>query len=244
MKLKDRIAFITGAGHGIGRSIALRLAGEGATVVVTDRDAPMAEEAVRLIREAGGKAEAGTLDVTDPAAIQASIAGALSKHGKIDILVNNVGGGWNGPIWEYDEAKWSRTLDLSLNSVFRCTLAVVGSMMKNKFGRIINTASVVGVSGKKNRTAYAASKGGVIAMTKVWAMELAPHGITVNCISPGAIASYDHMNWEKGCWMGRSGKPDDVGGAALFLASPDADFVTGQNLIVDGGRTLGLKGDD
>ncbi len=243
MRLKDRIAFITASGHGIGRSIAEKMAAEGATVVVTDRDQGKMDETVNSILSNGGKAEAKVLDVTDKNAINESISGALKKYGKIDILVNNAGGGWNGPIWEYDEEKWDSAINLSLKSVFRCTRAVVDSMMKNKYGRIINTASVVGVSGKKNRTAYGAAKGGVIAMTKVWAMELAPYGITVNCISPGAIASYENINWEKGCWLGRSGKPDDIGGAAVFLASADADFITGQNLIIDGGRTIGMKGD-
>lgn len=243
MKLKDRIVFITGAGHGIGRDIALRMAAEGALTIVSDIAIDKAEETVGLIREQGGWAEAAKLNVTDKDAVKSVIANALARHGKIDILVNNAGGGWNGPIWEYDEDKWDSTINLSLNSVFRCTRAVVESMMQRQYGRIINIASVVGVSGKKHRTAYAASKGGIIAMTKTWAMELAPYGVTINCISPGAISCYDSVNWENGCWMGRSGKPEDVGGAAVFLASADADFMTGQNLIIDGGRTLGMKGD-
>lgn len=243
MKLQDRVAFVTGAGHGIGRDIALRMAAEAATVIVTDIKLDQAESVVAQIREHGGMAEAARLDVTDREAVAAVIGATLAKHGGIDILVNNVGGGWNGPIWEYDEEKWDRTIAMSLTSVFRCTRAVVESMMARRYGRIINTASVVGVSGKKHRTAYAASKGGIIAMSKTWAMELAPYGITVNCISPGAIACYDHVHWEDGCWLGRSGKPEDIGGAAVFLASADADFITGTNLIIDGGRTLGMKGD-
>ncbi len=243
MKLKDKTAFITGAGHGIGRDIAIRMASEKAMVAVTDRDLALAEETVKIIRANGGSAEAFHLDVTDAPAIKSLIAKILKESGKIDILVNNAGGGWNGPIWEYDEEKWNRTISLSLTSVFLCTLSVVKSMMENKFGRIINISSVVGVSGKKHRSAYCAAKGGIISMTKTWAMELAPFGITANCISPGAIASYEHMKWEEGCWMGRSGKPEDIGGAALFLASSEASFITGQNIVIDGGRTLGLKGD-
>lgn len=243
MRLKDRIAFITASGHGIGRSIAIGMAAEGASVMVSDRDIEMAEETAGQIRSRGGKAEALSLDVTNKVEIEKNVAGILKRHGRMDILVNNAGGGWNGPIWEYDEEKWDHAMDLSLKSVFRCTRAALASMMENKYGRIINTASVVGVSGKKNRTAYSAAKGGLIAMTKTWAMELAPYGITVNCISPGAIASYENVNWEKGCWLGRSGRPDEIGAAAVFLASPDADFITGQNIIIDGGRTLGLKGD-
>ena len=243
MKLQNKLALITGAGHGIGRSIAVRLAAEGATVIVTDRSLELAEETARIIRGKQGIVEAHVLDVCRREQIQSVIGDALNRYGGIDILINTAGGGPNGPIWTYTEEQWDATINLSLKSVFLCTSAVVESMMARKFGRIINSASVVGVGGKKERTAYAAAKGGIIAMSKGWAMELAPFGITVNCISPGAIASYESVNWENGCWLGRSGTPDDIAGAAAFLASEDADFITGQNIIVDGGRTVGLRGD-
>jgi 3-oxoacyl-[acyl-carrier protein] reductase len=246
MRLNGKVVIITGAGRGIGRETALLLASEGAKVVVVDRDAAAAEEVAGAIAANGGEALAASVDVTRRAEIDAMVAATMERFGRLDVLVNNAGITMDATLAKMTEEQFDKVIDINLKGVFNCTQAVLPRMLEQGKGKIINASSVVGVHGNFGQTNYAATKAGVIGMTKSWAKELARKGITANAVAPGFILTdMTAAMPEKVLTMmkdktpvGRLGLPEDIAKAYLFLASDDADFITGQVLGVDGGLVL------
>jgi NAD(P)-dependent dehydrogenase (short-subunit alcohol dehydrogenase family) len=227
MKLRGQIAIVTGASRGIGKSIADRLAADGATVVRADV-----------------QGDVETLDVTDEAAVDALFHSVAQRHGRLDILVNNAGVGLTKLMVDTSLDEWDRVLRVNLTGVFLCAKAAARVMMAQRSGRIINLASLSGQRGGTGRAAYGASKAGVTALTKVMAVELSPHGITVNEIAPGPVntemTAVTHDQATREAYynlipMRRYAERDEIAAAASFLASDDARFVNGQTLNVDGG---------
>lgn len=246
MKLRDRVAIITGAGRGIGRDSALAFAREGAKVVVADFDADSGEQTAALIQEAGGEALFVKVNVADRANVNAMVEAALARFGRIDILVNNAGITADATLSKMTEEAWDRVIAVNLKGVFNVTQAVMPTMVAQQYGRIINTSSVVGRYGNFGQTNYAATKAGVIGMTYTWAKELGPKGVTVNAVAPGFILTdmtakmpekvLDMMK-EKAP-VKRLGLPADIANAYLFLAQEESSFVNGHVLAVDGGLVL------
>lgn len=252
MKLTGRVAVITGAGTGIGRATALLFAREGAKVVVNyAHSEDEANEVVQKIKASGGEAFAVRADVSKEAEVKKMIDETIKKYKKIDILFNNAGIELQKPITLTSQEEWDRVLDVNLKGVFLCSKHAIPNMEANKKGVIINTASVAGLVGSANLSAYCASKGGVVLLTKTLALELAHQNIRVNCICPGAIEtpmikrfiaqSPDPKEYEQQLNamhpLGRMGKPEEIANAALFLASDCSSFITGHALAVDGGFT-------
>ena len=247
MLLDGRHALVTGASRGIGRAVALAFAAEGASVALNFAGNVAAAEAVRVeIESAGGKAILVPADVSDENAVEDMVKTVTEAFGSIDILVNNAGITRDGLLLRMKEEDWDAVLNTNLKGVFLCTKAVSKFMMKKRYGRIVNMASVVGVTGNASQANYAAAKAGVIGFTKAMAKELASRGITVNAIAPGFIRSdmtdvlpdkvKEAMLAE--IPLGRAGEPADVAKAALFLASDQAAYITGQVLKVDGGMVM------
>jgi NAD(P)-dependent dehydrogenase (short-subunit alcohol dehydrogenase family) len=238
---------VTGAGGGIGGAIARRLAAEGAAVVVNDIDRARVERIAAEIRGGGGKALAAVANVSNSAEVRCMVRASLDAFGRIDILVNNAGGSAGllkrlSLFEKTAEEVWDWVLDLNLKGVLVCTHAVLAPMIAQGGGRIVSIASIAGTVGIIERVDYSAAKGGVIALTKALAMEVGLHNINVNCVSPGAIASRSGAHsMDDGTYLGRTGTPEDVANLVLFLASDEASFITGQNYIIDGGRSLGPK---
>ncbi len=249
MKLQGRTAIVTGAANGIGRAIAQRFAAEGAQVVINDIDEAHAEQAAADIRAAGGQAIVAIADVSKTDHVKRMIDGALATFGQIDILVNNAGGAARargGPFDETTEEVWDWVLDRNLKGTMICSHAVIAHMKERGRGAIVNMGSIAVQMAGFSGVEYAAAKGGVIALTRCLAKGLGPHGITVNCVSPGAIDTAGVMRTEqiresflKSTWVGRNGRPEEVASLVLFLVSDEATFITGQNYIIDGGRSLG-----
>jgi 3-oxoacyl-[acyl-carrier protein] reductase len=241
--LEGRVSLVTGASRGIGRAIATAFAAEGAHVVLAARDAAKLAEAVAEIQAKGGKAEALALDVSDRASVEAGVAQVVAAHGRIDHLVNNAGVTRDNLLLRMKDEEWRQVLDTNLTGAFLCTQAVLKPMLKQRSGRIVTITSVVGLSGNAGQANYAASKAGVIGFTKSVAREVASRGITANAIAPGFIetdmtAAMSEKAREAvfaAIPLGRVGRPEDVAGAALFLVSDAAAYVTGQVLAVDGG---------
>lgn len=246
MKLQDKVVIITGAGRGIGRESALNLAREGASVVVCDRDAGCVAEVVAQIAAAGGQAMDGTVDVTDRSQLSELTQRVVDNWGRIDVLINNAGITADATLAKMTEDQFDRVIDVNLKGVFNCTQAVVPKMIEQGKGKIISTTSVVGLYGNFGQTNYAATKAGVIGMTKSWAKELARKGITANAVAPGFIMTeMTSAMPEKVLTMmkdktpvGRLGLPEDIAKAYVFLASDDSDFINGHVLSVDGGVVL------
>jgi len=247
--LKNKVAFITGARRGIGRGIALKMAEAGAKVAVTDIDEKECQLVVDEIKKIGSEGLAIKMDVTKKEDIENAVDQTVKKFGKLDILVNNAGICWPiKPLTELTEEEWQKLIDINLKGYFLCAQAAIKEMVKQKWGRIINIASVASGGqgfGSPNLSHYVASKGGVIGLTESWAVEFAPLGINVNAICPGMIETkmVDPFLADpkiKEAFLSRipkkrMGKPEDIGAAAVFLASEEADYVTGAALVVDGG---------
>lgn len=245
--LKGKVAAVTGASRGIGRAVALELAAQGATVVINyNGSKEKAEEVKAEIEKNGGSASLAKCNVADFAEAENFIKDVIATYGKIDILVNNAGITKDGLLMRMSEEDFEQVLDVNLKGTFHCIRFAARQMMKQRSGRIINMASVVGVAGNAGQANYAASKAGVIGLTKAVAKELASRGITVNAIAPGFIetemtgALPEQVKSAAATQipLGAFGKPEDVAKAVAFLASEGAGYITGQVLHIDGGMVM------
>lgn len=245
-RLTDKIAVITGGGRGIGFATGRRFCQEGATVIIWDVDASSGEKALDSLKEKGFAARFQQVDVTDIKQVQSAAETVVKEFGKIDILINNAGITRDARLLKMSPEDWQKVIDVNLTGVFNTTRTIAPFMVENGYGRIINASSVVGLYGNFGQTNYVATKAGVIGMTKVWARELGPKGITVNAIAPGFIATemietvpekVIQLLLEK-TPLRRLGQPEDVANAYLFLASEEASFINGAVLSVDGGLTI------
>lgn len=245
--LNGKIAVVTGASRGIGRAVALKLAAKGATVVINYHGSKeRAEEVKQEVEQNGGTAEVVQCNVADFEACNTLIQEVIKKHGRIDILVNNAGITKDGLLMRMSEEEFDSVIDTNLKGTFHCIRFASRQMMKQRSGRIINMSSVVGVAGNAGQTNYAASKAGVIGLTKAAAKELATRNITVNAIAPGFIQTEmtdvlpDSVKEASVAQipLGAFGKTEDVANAVAFLASDEAGYITGQVLHVDGGMVI------
>ncbi len=243
--LDGRVALVTGASRGLGRAIALRLAASGAAVVAGAR-ADHADAVRQEIEQAGGAAVAVALDVTEPASVSAAAETALDRFGRIDILVNNAGIVRDQLLMRMKRDDWDAVMATNLTSAYACCQAVLRPMLKQRAGRIVNIASVVGQSGNPGQANYAASKAGLIGFTKSLAQEVASRGITVNVVAPGMIETDMTAGLDERARaalvdripMGRLGSPNEVAGVVGFLASDEAAYITGQVVGVNGGMYM------
>ena len=247
MTLVGKVALVTGGSRGIGRAIALKLAENGADVAINYAgNTAAAEEVKAAIEQMGRKALLIQCSVADTDGVQAMVNQVVKELGRLDILVNNAGITRDGLLMRMKEADWDDVMNTNLKGVYNCSKAVMRTMMKQKSGRIVNMASVVGEMGNAGQANYAAAKAGVIGFTKSLAKEVASRGITVNGIAPGFIATdmtsvlSDDQKAEmaRTIPLGRAGQPEDVANAVLFLASEGAAYITGQVLNVDGGMVM------
>lgn len=238
--MTNRIALVTGASQGIGRACAMALADRGAKVIVGARQADKLETLVDEIRSHGGSAEAITLDVSD----QGSVDDLVASHGKsIDILVNNAGITGDGLAMRMRDEDWNRVLETNLTGSFRCARALMRNMARKRWGRIVNVSSVVGLSGNAGQANYAASKAGLVGLTKSLALELAGRNVTVNAVAPGFVDTAMTTAMEESAReqilsripLGRMGSLDEISAAICFLASEEAGYITGHVLNVSGG---------
>lgn len=250
LALRDRTALVTGAGSGIGRETAHVLARAGANVLVSDVDVERASGVAAEVREAGGTAEHHLLDVRDRAAVRAIVGAMVERHGAIDVLVNNAGIVANTPAIDVSEREWRDVLDVNLDGVFWCAQAVGAHMLERGAGAIVNVASMAGIVAldPQPQVHYNVSKAAVIMLTRSLAVEWAPRNVRVNAVSPGYIGTeLTKRGLSNAAWaerwlartpLGRIGAPRDVANAVLFLASDAAQFITGENLVIDGGYTV------
>jgi 3-oxoacyl-[acyl-carrier protein] reductase len=246
LKLKGKVAIVTGSGQGIGKEIILAFAKEGSKVVIsdiTDKIYEVAEEVKKL----GQEALAVKCDVTKPEEVKNMIETTLKKFGKIDILVNNAGIFPFKPFTEITEQDWDKVINVNLKGTFNCTKAVLPTMIKQKYGKIINISSIAGtIVGFTQLTHYCASKAAIVGFTRALALEVAQHGINVNAIAPGpietpgtqALGKEIHEQIKKAIPLARWGKPEEIATLAVFLASDDSNFITGQCIVADGGYTI------
>ena len=246
MMLEDLVAIVTGGGRGIGRAAALALAEHGARVVIADLVIDNADGVKAEIEATGREAMSCQLDVTQSAQVVATVESVLRTYGRIDILVNNAGIARDNLLVRLKEADWDQVLDVDLKGVYHCTKAVLKPMLKQKSGRIINIASIVGLTGNVGQANYAAAKAGVIGLTKTVAKEVASRGILVNALAPGFIDTEMTAGLEEKVReqllsqipVARLGKPEEVAQVIVFLASPAASYITGQTINVDGGMVM------
>ena len=248
MKLQDKVALITGSGRGIGRSVALRFANEGASVVVNSVHKENSEAVKKEIESRGGKAISAPCDVSKKESVDALFETVKREYGRIDVLVNNAGINIVKPAMEMTEGDWDNVFSTNLKSIFLCSKAAAELMIPMKSGRIINIASIVGINPFPNRAPYATSKAGVIMLTRELAIEWARHNITVNSIAPGFILT-DMLKGRiaegaisgdailKRVPLGRFGLVEDIAHSTLFLADEESSYITGQCITVDGGYT-------
>ena len=246
MRLKDKTALITGGARGIGREIALCLAREGANVVIWDVNLESAKSTAKDIEALGVKADYAQADVTKFSQVEESINKILDNFQKLDILVNNAGITKDNLLLRMSEADWDAVINVNLKGTFNCTKAAAKVMLKQKSGKIINIASIIGIIGNFGQANYAASKAGIIALTKTTAKELASRGICVNAVAPGFIQTEMTAKLPADIQqkllaqipLSRLGKPEDVANLCLFLASSESDYITGQTIIIDGGMVM------
>jgi len=242
MRLKDKVAIITGAAKGIGFATAKRFAQEGAKVMIADVNPEAVKAAVELIPGS----EAYVMNVTDRASIEAAVDQIMQHHGRIDILINNAGITQDARLVKMTEAQFDTVIDVNLKGVFNCTQLVVPHMLEAGKGAVVNASSVVGIYGNFGQTNYSATKFGVIGFTKTWARELGPKGIRVNAVCPGFIATEmvkampENIlkDIERRSWLGRLGTPEEMSNVYLFLASDEASYVNGVALEASGGISL------
>ena len=248
MKLLDgRVALVTGASQGIGRACALRLAAQGAKVALAARNADKLQQVEAEIAAAGGEAGSFTMDVAQEEQIKSATKAALDRFGKIDILVNNAGITRDQLVMRMKRADWNAVLDTNLTGPYLCIQAVIGSMLKQRWGRIVNITSIFGQMGQTGQANYSASKAGLIGLTMSVAREVASRNITVNAVAPGWIetAMTEVLSQElrntmsKAIPLGRAGTDQEVAHAVCFLASPDSGYITGHVLNVNGGMLMG-----
>lgn len=247
INLEGRVAAVTGAGQGLGRAYAEALAAAGATVLVNDYNADLANEAAEAIVKAGGKAEAAPGDVSKPGYFDELVAHAVQKHGSYDIIVNNAGVGRPAMLWKMTDEQWDQVVAINQNAVFRSIRAAARQMMTQKYGRIINVTSAAAIDGSMGQINYSATKGAIIAMTKSAAKELATYGITSNAIAPVASTPMTKtVETDEKFFaammaripMKRFAKTQEVAPAVVYLASEYASYTTGHVLLVDGGCSM------
>jgi len=247
MTLEGRVAVVTGGGRGIGRAIAQKLGAEGAKVAVSYRaNDEAAEETNRLVREAGGECELFKGDVSDADDVKRLFDGAAEAFGPVEILVNNAGTTCDNIMLRMKEEEFDEVLDTNLKGAYNCTRAVLRGMVRNRWGRIVNVSSVVGLSGNPGQANYAASKAGLIGFTKSVAREVAERNITVNAVAPGYVeteltGSLDESVKEQilaQVAAGRFGEPEEIAEVVAFLCGEGARYVTGQTIAVDGGMVM------
>ena len=242
MRLKDKVAIVTGAAKGIGFATAKRFSEEGAKVMIADVNPDAVKAAADLIPSS----EAYVVNVTDRASIEAAVDQIMQRHGRIDILINNAGITQDARLVKMTEAQFDNVIDVNLKGVFNCTQLVVPHMLEAGKGAVVNASSVVGIYGNFGQTNYSATKFGVIGFTKTWARELGAKGIRVNAVCPGFIATemvYTMpenilQDIERHSWLGRLGTPEEMANVYLFLASDEASYVNGVALEASGGISL------
>jgi len=244
MRLKNKIAIVTGGSRGIGKAVSELFAKEGATVIIIDL-LPQGQAVADGIKAAGGKAEYHNISVTDKSAVEGLFAQVNEKYGKIDVLINNAGITRDRTLEKMSEAEWDAVIEVNLKGVFLCTQAVIPYMKAKKYGRIVSAASNVGLRGNFGQTNYAATKAGVIAMAKTWTVEFGKYGITANAIAPGFTMTdmvkqipEEHFDAIKASIPLRTvAQPIDIAYGYLYLASDEARFVSGICLTIDGGTS-------
>jgi len=246
MHLKDKVALITGGARGIGREIALLFAQEGADIIVADVNIEEAEKTAKDIQAKGRKSLALAMDVTDYTKVEEALNKTLDKFTKVDILVNNAGITKDNLILRMNQAEWDAVLNVNLKGTFNCLKAVSRIMLKQRSGKIVNIASIIGIIGNAGQANYSASKAGIIALTKSAAKELASRNINVNAVAPGFIQTDMtaklpeelKQKMKEQIPLDRFGSAQDVAATCLFLVSEEANYITGQTIVVDGGMVM------
>ena len=243
--LENKVALVTGGASGIGRATAFAFARQGAKVIIADRRVAEGQETARQLVEAGAEAFFVPTDVSQAVEVEAMVDKTVAIYGRLDYAVNNAGIAAPGSLTELSEEEWNRLVDVNLKGIWLCLKYEIPAMLEQRVGAIVNIASIAGVVGLKGYAAYGATKGGVIALTRGAAIEYAPFGIRINAVSPGptetqALTKLPAEQRDRvAAWqpMARNGKPEEIANAVLWLCSDAASFITGQNLIVDGGHT-------
>ena len=246
MDLRGKVAIVTGAARGIGKSIAMKLALAGANVVIADVEEEMAKSAAKEISQKGSETISVMVNVSSLSSVEEMVKKTLDKFGRIDILVNNAGVTRDALVMRMKEEDWNLVLDVNLKGAFNCIKVVSPIMVKQRAGKIVNIASIVGISGNAGQANYSASKGGLIALTKTCAKEFASRQINVNAVAPGFIETSmtERLPAEvkerlsSQIPFGKIGKPEDVASAVLFLVSEEAAYITGEVVKVDGGMAM------